>query len=52
MYTPYNRVKHFEVKWFDVELLHHPSLGHSSLGVTSKHLHARPDQGTSKFFED
>jgi integrase/recombinase XerD len=28
------------------------SLGHSSLAVTSKYLHARPDQSSSEFFED
>ena len=28
------------------------SLGHSSLAVTSKYLHARPEQGSGLFFED
>lgn len=32
----------------DLHLLQ-PSLGHSSLAVTSKYLHARPDQGSSQF---
>ena len=35
----------------DLHLLQQ-SLGHSSLAVTSKYLHARPDQSSSQFFED
>jgi integrase/recombinase XerD len=27
------------------------SLGHSSLTVTSKYLHARPNEGSSQFIE-
>jgi integrase/recombinase XerD len=36
---------------FDLHLLQQ-SLGHSSLAVTSKYLHARPDQSSSQFFEN
>ena len=35
----------------DLHLLQQ-SLGHSSLAVTSNYLHARPEQGSSQFFED